>query len=197
MKTVGITGGIGSGKTTVAKMFTEKGIPVYIADTEAKKLMNTSSEIKEELIKLFGPKAYADEELNRSYIASEVFYDSDKLEKLNAIVHPRVGTHFSEWKIAQKAPYILYEAAILFEKGAYKKCDYTILVTAPKAIRIERIKKRDNTTEKAIEARMNNQWPDKQKEKLADFVIENNEGLAQTKLQVEQLHNKLLSLINS
>lgn len=193
MKQIGITGGIGSGKTTVAKFFKEFGIPIYIADDEAKKLMHCSP-IKEELLLLFGNQTYdADGNLNRKYIASQVFNDKHLLEQLNAIVHPRVAQDYKKWVENQHAPYLLYEAAILFETGKHKEFDYNILVTAPKKERISRLKKRDNATEEEIKSRMENQWSDEKKEKLADWTIENMD-LEKTKHQVAQLHTTISNL---
>lgn len=191
MKVIGLTGGIGSGKSTVARMFQELGVPVYIADDEAKKLMNEDKEVRTKIIKLFGDKAYNSSGLNRKFIASKVFDDKELLEKLNSVVHPAVAKHFEKWKVQQKAPYVIYEAAILFEKGGYKKCDYNILVTAPVNLRIERILLRDKVTVEEIQARMNNQWPDEKKEKMADVVLRNID-LSETKKDVLQIHKTFL-----
>ncbi|WNH09705.1 dephospho-CoA kinase [Thalassobellus suaedae] len=189
---VGLTGGIGSGKTTVAKVFKEKlGIPVYIADEEAKKLMNRSKIIKRKLIQLFGANAYVNEELNKPFIANIIFNDKVYLQKMNAIVHPRVAKHFQKWVLKQEAPYIIKEVAILFENDGYKQCDFVITVTAPKDLRIKRLLQRDNTTKANIEAIMNNQWTDEEKVKRSHFVIENI-SLENTKEQVLEVHNQIL-----
>lgn len=191
MISIGITGGIGSGKTTVAKFFNQFGIPIYIADDEAKKLMHKSP-IKEEVLELFGAESYTSTgTLNRSFISNQVFDNKELLDQLNAIVHPRVQQHYKNWANAQKAPYILYEAAILFETGRYKDFDYNILVTAPEKERINRIKKRDKTTEQQIKARMKNQWPDSQKIELANWVIQ-NKNLTKTEEEVQKLHRIIL-----
>lgn len=193
MKLIGITGGIGSGKTTVANFFKELDIPVYIADDEAKKLMHRSP-IKEELINLFGEEAYDQSgSLNRKFIAAQVFDRKKQLEQLNQIVHPRVTEDFKSWIQQQHAPYVLYEAAILYETGRYKDFDFTILVTADKSERIARIKNRDQSTEREIESRMKNQWSDKKKRKLADFVIENH-NLNETRKKVYKLNEVLLKV---
>lgn len=191
MKIVGLTGGIGSGKTTVARFFEELGIPVYIADEAGKRLLATSEEIKKEVTAIFGEQAYDASGPNRAYIASRVFNDSEKLEALNALIHPAVARDFETWIAGQNSPYVIYEAAILFETGGYKKCDYNILVTAPKEERVKRLQKRDNSKIEEIEARMANQWSDKEKLKLADFVIENT-SLSLTKSKVAELHGILL-----
>ena len=194
MIVVGLTGGIGSGKTTVAKQFKLLGIPVYIADEEAKMLMNSSKIIKRKLIELFGNEAYYNNQLNRPFIAGIIFKDKDALQKMNAIIHPRVAKHFNKWLLKQKAPYVIKEAAILFENGGYKLCDYIITVIAPKELRLSRLLKRDNTTEDKIEAIIKNQWTDEQKVKLSQFVI-NNEDLENTKEQVVKVHNQLLETL--
>ncbi|WP_299386357.1 dephospho-CoA kinase [uncultured Lacinutrix sp.] len=191
MITVGLTGGIGSGKTTVAKAFEALGIPIYIADDEAKKLMNTSKVLKRKLIALIGEVAYKDNELNRPYLAKAIFNDKGLLEKMNAIVHPKVGKHFIKWKNKQNAPYVIKEAAILFENGSYKNYDYIITVTAPEKTRIDRVLKRDNASIEKVKAIIANQWQDDEKVRLSDFVIINT-NLDNTKAEVLKTHNKLL-----
>lgn len=192
MIVVGLTGGIGSGKTTVANFFRELGVPVYIADDAGKRLMLTSEDIKKAVIELFGEKAYPTDAPDRNYIASQVFNDSAKLEALNRIIHPAVAADFQEWLSRQQAPYIIYEAAILFESGGHKKCDFTILVTAPHEEKLKRLQARDNSKIEEIEARMANQWSDEKKLKLADFQIENTD-LSLTKSQVKELNEILLN----
>jgi len=194
MKIVGLTGGIGSGKTTVAKQFNALGIPVYIADDEAKLLMNTSKIIKKQLIALFGENAYKDKTLNRPYLADKIFNNAENLEKMNAIVHPEVAAHFKAWVAKQQAPYVLKESAILFENGAYVNCDYIITVTAPLPLRMERLLKRDDTTEEKIQAIMNNQWNEEAKIEKSDFVIVNKD-LKETQLQVQLTHDKIVNFI--
>src|SRR5690606_15419288 len=140
---IGITGGIGSGKSYVAKIFKALGVPFYDADKEAKALMNTNQDIKTALTDEFGSEVYDIRgRLNRSYLASQVFKDKERLDKLNAIVHPIVIQHGEDWALSQTFPYSLKEAALLFESGSYKKLDYTILVTAPTDIRIKRVMQR-------------------------------------------------------
>ncbi|MGY5850435.1 dephospho-CoA kinase [Salegentibacter sp. F14] len=192
MMIVGLTGGIGSGKTTVANFFRELGIPVYIADEAGKRLLQTSEEIKKKVMALFGDQAYSGDQPNRKYIASQVFNDSEKLEALNSIIHPAVAEDFKAWRSHQRAPYIIYEAAILFESGGNKRCDRTILVTAPRDERIKRLQERDNSKIEEIKARMANQWTDKKKLKLADYHIKNTD-LELTKSQVTDLHEILLN----
>jgi len=188
---VGLTGGIGSGKTTVAGFFKEKGVPVYIADDAGKRLLETSAEIRKKVTKLIGEEAYTGNTPNRKHIASVVFNDSEKLEALNKIIHPAVATDFKNWIKEQHAAYVLYEAAILFEAGGYKKCDFNILVSAKKEEKLKRLQQRDNSSIEEIEARMAKQWSDEKKKKLADFEIENHD-LALTRSRVDELHEILL-----
>ncbi len=192
MKIVGLTGGIGSGKTTVANFFKELGVPIYIADDAGKTLMNTNPEVKAKIISLFGEQAYKDGGLDRKYIADQVFNSSEKLEQLNQIVHPAVGLDFLQWKNNQDSSYVLYEAAILFEAGGYKKCDLVILVTAPLEDRIERLQTRDKSSLDEIEARIKHQWSDDKKRKLSNFEII-NKNLSSTKEQVRNLHEILIN----
>ena len=194
MKVVGLTGGIGSGKSTVLEMFKTLGIPYYIADNEAKKLMNTSKVIKAKLISNFGDNAYTKDGLNRTYLADIVFNDKNKLKVINSIVHPEVHNHFKEFLKSQKCDYLLFENAILFENGSDKFCDYIITVTAPLETKIDRILKRDKTTREAILARINNQLSDKEKIKKSDFVIANID-LESTKRQVVNIHQQLIENI--
>lgn len=190
MKVIGLTGGIGSGKTTVAEMFSELGVPVYIADTEAKKLTNSSNAIRAELIDLLGEETYLRGVLNRKFVADKIFNNKELLEAVNAIIHPRVAAHFKTWVSQQTNGYVIQEAAILFENGSYRNFDKIILVTAPKDLRIARVTSRDNASSAEVERRMNNQWNDDKKEKLADFVIENID-IETTRKKVKTLHLSL------
>lgn len=190
-KVIGLTGGIGSGKTTVAKMFSELGVPVYIADVEAKKLMNRSKVIRRKLITLFGEEAYIDDELNRAFIAKKIFADEVLLKEMNQIVHPKVAAHFKKWLKKQNTGYVIKEAAILFENDSYKELDAIITVTAPLEERIKRVIKRDNTTREKVFAIINNQWEDEKKVALSDYVIENI-NIETTRIQVKKIHFKIL-----
>lgn len=195
MIVVGLTGGIGSGKTTVANFFKELGIPIYIADVEAKKLMNKSKVLQRKIKKLFGEEAYINNELNRPFIAGKIFKNEALLQEMNAIVHPKVGKHFKKWvEKQQNVPYVIKEAAILFENNSYIHCDYIITVVVDEEIRIQRILKRDNTTKAKIKAIIDNQWNDEDKVKLSDFVIKNH-TLKDTENQVLAIHKKLLKKI--
>ncbi len=191
MKIVGLTGGIGSGKTTVAKMFGELGVPVYIADLEARELTNRSKVIRRKIIALFGEQSYGDNGLDRKYIADIVFSHPDLLKKLNEIIHPKVAKHFKRWVKKQEGSYCIKEAAILFENDGYKQCDLNILVVAPKEERIRRVLERDGASRREIEARMAHQWDDDTKGKLADIIIENID-LKSTREQVLQIHETLI-----
>ena len=193
---VGLTGGIGSGKTTVAGFFKKLGIPVYIADNEAKQLMNRSKIIRRKLTKLFGEEAYINNLLNRPYLANKIFNDESLLKEMNAIVHPKVRKHFERWVQKQKAPYVIKEAAIIFENGGYLNCDFVITVVADEQVKIERLLARDNTTINKIMAIMKNQWPDSKKVQLSDFVVENN-CIEDTEKQVVAVHKKILKKIKN
>lgn len=196
MKIVGLTGGIGSGKTTVADFFSQLGVPVYIADVEAKKLTNRSKYIRKKLIALLGEEAYTPDGINRKFVADKIFTNSELLKKVNTIIHPKVATHFKRWMAKLDAPYCIKEAAILFENGSYKQCDLNILVTAPIELRIQRVLERDETSRPAIQDRISNQWDDEKKLKLADFHIENID-LDATQEQVGALHSLILEGIST
>ena len=174
-KIIGLTGGIGSGKTTIAGYFKEMGIPVYIADDEAKKIMQSKFVI-EEIKKGFGHFLFENDVLNRARLAEIVFNDSKKLDQLNAIVHPAVKNDFELWLQNNKNhDYVIYEAAILFESGRYKDCDIVITVTAPEEVRIQRVLKRDKTTREQVLSRMKMQWKDEERISKSNFVILNED----------------------
>lgn len=193
-KLVGLTGGIGSGKTTVGGMFAELGVPVYNSDTEAKKLMETSMEVKKALKDLLGEKAYTGKRLNKTYISEQIFTTKSLLNSINSIVHPAVRKHFLEWASRQKTAYVIQEAAIIFEIGSQDFYDKTILVTAPENARIKRIKKRNSgVSTQDIKARIQNQWKDSEKIKLSNYVIENLD-LKKTEAAVLKVHQALSKL---
>lgn len=173
--TVGITGGIGSGKSTICEIFRHLNIPVFEADLEAKKLIHSNTVIKAGLIDLFGEAIYtSDGTVDRKELARLIFNDENKLTKVNELVHPLVRSEFRDWLKKQTAPYIIHEAAILFESGFYKMMDYTILVSAPENVRIERVSKRDKVTKEQVKERIRKQWTDQQKRKLATLEIKND-----------------------
>lgn len=194
MKIVGLTGGIGSGKTTVAKMFQNLGVPLYIADDRAKLLMNSSGPLKQKLVALFGAEAYQDGQLNRAFLASKIFQDETLLQKMNAIVHPEVGIDFEKWKQQQNAVYGIKEAAIIFENNLASQYDYIITVIADLDQRIARVIKRDDTTEAKIMTIVNNQLSDAEKVNQSDFVIINHD-MDDTYRQVLHIHQQLSKLI--
>ncbi|TDE05475.1 dephospho-CoA kinase [Flavobacterium hiemivividum] len=172
---IGLTGGIGSGKTTIANHFKTLGIPVYIADDEARKIMQTSVVI-DAIKKTFGETLFEGEVLKRDKLAQIVFNDPEKLQQLNEIVHPEVKRHFKQWLLEHKAfPIVVYEAAILFESGSYKDFDVIITVTAPLESRIQRVMTRDKTSREQVLGRINSQWTDEQRVSKSDYVIENIE----------------------
>lgn len=172
---IGVTGGIGSGKTTVCEIFKLLDITVFEADRVAKELMNSNVEVKNELILLFGDKIYGpDKKLNRKMLADLIFNDESLLEKVNNLVHPAVRNEFILWHQKQNSEYVVHEAAILFESGFYKMMDFTILVSAPKELRIERVVKRNKIPAELVESRINKQWNDEDKRKLASFELVND-----------------------
>lgn len=174
---VGITGGIGSGKSTVCKVFKAMGIPVFEADTIAKQLMTTDPEIRRQLIQAFGAIVYLpDQSIDRKYLSGLVFNSPSLLAELNKIVHPAVLKEFNEWCLTKQTTYVLHEAAILFESGFYKMMDKIIAVVADEDERIQRVMKRDGATIELVRQRMQNQLSDAERIKLADFVISNNDN---------------------
>ncbi len=194
MLKIGITGGIGSGKSTVAKLFEVLGIPVYYADDAAKQLMNENEALKQQVQKEFGNEAYANGKLNRKYIADIVFANPEKLELLNSLVHPVTLQDAEEWMNKQTAPYTIKEAALIFESGAQEQLDYVIGVYAPTPLRIQRTMQRDNISREEVMARMNKQIDETIKMRLCDFVIINDEQQIVIP-QVTELHRKLLTLV--
>lgn len=170
MLKVGITGGIGSGKSTIAHLYEMMGYPVYYADDRAKWLMNNSVEIKKQLIATFGIEVYPDE-LDTKVLANKVFSNPEALGKLNAIVHPAVRQDIEAWNKEQDSPIIFREAAILFESGTNDTVDKVICVCAPKITRVMRVMKRDNCSSAQVEERMENQWTDEQKAALSDYIL--------------------------
>lgn len=196
MLKVGITGGIGSGKTTICRVFEVLGIPVFYADIVAKQIMVTDPILIEGIIATFGKQSYFESGvLNNKHIASIVFNDIDELRKLNSLVHPAVFRAFDYWvsEIPSAVPYILKEAALLFESGSYKMCDKNILVTAPVSLKIARVTQRDSVTEIDVKARMDKQFTDEQKSLLSDYFIDNTENKSVI-MQVLDLHQQFLSL---
>ena len=192
--TVGLTGGIGSGKTTIANLFAlHFSIPIYIADTKAKELVANNKQLQQEIVALLGEEAFVEGRYNTSFVAQEVFSNKEKLDKLNAIIHPYVQQDFLQWKQSQQAPYVIKEAAILFESGSYRDCDFIIMVTAPLEERIERVMLRDKIDRETVEKRIKNQWNDEKKIELSTFVIENRE-IDKNLDKIEIIHSKIVKM---
>lgn len=188
MKVIGLTGGIGSGKSTVAEFFKELNVPIYVSDIEAKKIMHKNPSVVASVKKLFGEEAYLEGQLNRKYIAGIVFQDKSKLSALNAIVHPAVHNDFQEFCLHQKAEYVVYESALLFENKSESQFDAVVLVVAPLELKIERIQKRDGATREEIEDRIQNQLSDEIKMTKTDIILHNID-IEKMKAEVQKLHN--------
>ncbi len=196
MKKIAITGGIGSGKTFVSELFKCIGIPVYSADSNAKRLMLVDKQLKKGIKNLLGDESYyKNGRPNRDYIAHKIFNKKSLLKKMNALIHPAVRNHFELWASNQDAPYVLEESAIVYEAGLESYFDAVILIIADEKLRIERVKKRDALDEKSIKERITNQISDRIKSKRADFIILNDGSISLIK-QVNEVHNKILNLRN-
>jgi len=196
MLKIGITGGIGSGKTTVCKIFAHLNIPIYYADDRAKWLMKNDIDLKGKITKIIGPMAYhQDGELNRAHIGSIAFNNADILEQLNQAVHPAVFLDGENWFQEQKGPYAIKEAALFYETGSYQFMDKMIVVSAPRELRIESVMERDKITREAVEARMDKQLPEAEKVNRADFVIY-NDRIKMLIPQVMDIHQELLLSIS-
>jgi len=195
MLRVGLTGGIGSGKTTVAKIFELLKIPVYYADAASKRLYHTDADLMEKMKKHFGEDIYTNEQLNRSKLAALVFNDPEKLDLLNQLVHPPTIRDAKEWMQKQTAPYIIKEAALLFESGSAEGLDYVIGVSAPAPLRMQRVMDRDHITRNEVQSRLNRQISEEIKMRLCDFIIYNNEEQPVIP-QVLDLHHKFLQISN-
>ena len=192
MVKVGLTGGIGSGKTTVSNFLLDYGIPVYNSDSKGKTLMNTNLELKNDIISLFGESVYDNGILKTNLLSSIVFKDPKKIEQLNNLVHPKVADNFNQWiGKNNNQPILVKEAAILIESRAYLNMDKIILIVSEKSTRINRVSKRDNSDLESIEKRINLQLTDNEKIKYADYIIENNSSLGHLKLEVIKVIKKL------
>lgn len=193
---IGLTGGMGSGKSTAAKIFEALSVPVFYADDESKNILENNPSVKEKLSSRFGPELFPGGKLDRAFLASQIFNNKEALAFVNSVMHPAVADRFLNWCDEQSAPYCLKEAAILFEIGSYKQLDKTILVVADKEIRIERVMKRNGWSREEVLARMKNQWEDSEKEPLADFVIYNSEKEMLTP-QILKIHENLIRSANA
>jgi len=192
MKKIGITGGIGSGKTYVASVFQSLGIPIFNADIQAKKIMTSSGKLIKLVKEEFGNDIYKDSDLNKEKLASIVFSDSDKLQKLNSLVHPIVKEEFNNWYKKQTSPYVIKEAAILFESNSHIGLDAVICISAPLELRMKRLLNRDNYSEKEIKKRIENQISQEEKQKLSDYIIVNDEKELLLP-KIIRIHKELLS----
>jgi dephospho-CoA kinase len=189
---VGLTGGIGSGKTTVSNFLLDYGIPVYNSDSQGKTLMNTNLELKNDIVSIFGESVYNNGILNTNLLSSIVFSDSKKIDQLNNLVHPKVAEDFKQWiGKNNNQPILIKEAAILIESGAYLTMDKIILIVSKKSTRINRVSKRDNSDLESIEKRINFQLTDDEKIKYADYIIENNSSLEHLNLEIIKVVNKI------
>jgi dephospho-CoA kinase len=195
MLKIGLTGGIGSGKTTVARIFEVLGIPVYYADQAAKDLMNQDPELKNKIISGFGPQSYKEGKIDRPFLASRVFGDAEKLALLNSFVHPATIRDAEAWMKRQTTPYAVKEAALIFEGGLEKYFDYVIGVSAPEYLRLERAMQRDQTSAENVLQRMQQQMDENEKISQCDFVIV-NDGKQALLPQVLHIHERLLSTIH-
>jgi dephospho-CoA kinase len=196
MMRIGLTGGIGSGKSLIAKIFNILNIPVFEADAVSRRIMSTNPEVRKNLISWFGNRIYPENELDRKALATILFNDPESLQRVSNLVHPLVFIEFMGWCDQNRNhPYVIHEAAILFETGFDRRMDYNILVTAPLDIRIGRIIGRDQTSGESVLERMKNQWPDEKKIPLADFIIL-NDGVKPVLPEVLYIHNFLTSKPN-
>lgn len=196
MLKIGLTGGIGSGKTTVAKIFELLQVPVYYADEASKRLYHTDRQLMANLKKHFGEAVYTNEQLNRNVLAGIVFNDPEKLALLNRLVHPPTIKDAADWMQRQQTPYVIKEAALLFESGSVSDLDYVIGVRAPQALRLHRAMQRDHLSREEVVSRMDRQMDEEIKMKLCDFIVENNEQQLVIP-QVLQLHEKFLEMASS
>jgi dephospho-CoA kinase len=191
VKVIGLTGGIGSGKSLVAKVLEAMGYPIYYSDERSRELVDKDQDIKKELTELLGDEVYSDGQLNRSFLAEKLFSNDEVRLKVNSIIHPRVRAGFALWVSEQRSHVVFNEAAILFETGAYKSFDAMVLVTAPESTKIARVMQRDKCTEASVRERMATQWPDETKIPLADFQLINDDRTPLLK-QIEELAEQLL-----
>jgi len=194
MLKAGLSGGIGSGKTTVSKVFQTLGIPVFYADNVVKELYNTNEGLHKAMIALLGPSIYKDGKLQTKELAALIFNDKQLLQQVNALTHPLVEEAFNTWAKQQDAPYVLLEAAVLFESGIAAKMDLTISISAPESLRMQRVIQRDCCTKEQVMQRMAEQWSDEQRNGKANFVIVNDEKEALLP-QILAIHEKILNRI--
>ena len=190
MKHIGLTGGIGSGKTTVSKILVKNGIPVYDSDSNAKLIMNSSSQIKKLIINHFGKLSYTNNKLNNKYISKIIFNNPVEMNKINSLIHPFIHDNFNNWKNNFSSKYVIFESAIIFETGSYEKFDFNIIVLSDLEKRIKRVKERDFLSEDDVLSRIKSQWIDDKKIRFADYVIKNNKSF-------KFLENNVLMMIDA
>ncbi len=188
---VGVTGGIGAGKSLICSILERMGYPVFYSDIEAKKIIISNPQVRIDLIELFGIQIFKDHQLDRKLLANLLFSDSTLIEKMNAIVHPKVREEFENWALSQDSQLVFNEAAILFETGSYKNFDATILVTAPLEIRLNRVINRDNSIRADVQKRIDNQWSDEQKVMLSTYLIQNDD-IHSVLDQIDEVLNELI-----
>lgn len=194
-KIIGITGGIGSGKSTVSKLIEQAGYPVYYSDIRAKNIVNDYAQLQQEIVKLLGENAYDENGLyDRKYVAGIVFNNEELLLKLNSLIHPAVKVDFENWVDRQTSPFVFKETALLFELKLNKSCCKSLLVTAEDNCRLKRVMDRDNKTYREVETIMLQQMPEKDKVKLADYVIFNNDGLEELEQETKKILAEIVSL---
>tara|TARA_B100001059_G_C17759305_1_gene541828 strand:- start:47 stop:637 length:591 start_codon:yes stop_codon:yes gene_type:complete len=190
MKHIGLTGGIGSGKTTVSKILVKNGIPVYDSDSNAKLIMNSSNQIKKLIINHFGKLSYTNNKLNNKYISKIIFNNPVEMNKINSLIHPFIHDNFNKWKNNFSSKYVIFESAIIFETGSYEKFDFNIIVLSDLEKRIKRVKERDFLSEDDVLSRIKSQWIDDKKIRFADYVIKNNKSF-------KFLENNVLMMIDA
>jgi dephospho-CoA kinase len=189
---IGLTGGIGSGKSTVAEIFKHLGVPVFIADLESKYILETDRDLQAKLAEILGRELLKNGQVDKLYMAQKIFTDQSLLQAVNALLHPLVGKAFDRWALLnEQSAYVIREAAILFESNSYQDCEKIIVVTAPRALRIKRVMARSNLSSEAVEARMAKQWPQEKKDSLADFLVDNS-GKQSLIKQVLTIHENII-----
>jgi dephospho-CoA kinase len=189
---IGLTGGIGSGKSTVAEIFKHLGVPIFIADLESKHILETDRALQAKLAEILGWELLKNGQVDKLYMAQKIFTDQSLLQAVNALLHPLVGKAFDRWALLnEQSAYVIREAAILFESNSYQDCEKIIVVTAPRALRIKRVMVRSNLTAEAVEARMAKQWPQEKKDSLADFLVDNS-GKQSLIKQVLTIHENII-----
>ena len=189
---IGLTGGIGSGKSTVAEIFKHLGVPVFIADLESKHILETDRDLQAKLAEILGWELLKNGQVDKLYMAQKIFTDQSLLQAVNALLHPLVGEAFDRWALLnEQSAYVIREAAILFESNSYHDCEKIIVVSAPKALRIKRVMARSNLSAEAVEARMAKQWPQEKKDSLADYLVDNS-GKQSLIKQVLTIHENII-----